>query len=311
LRYYDSKQSLKQNIHFVANRLFDRTVFLHHSAKLDYRYAVVNHLFTVSILIYMFASVNILSGFFYGVFSYISFLQGVGINIGWMGSIVVVLMYAFAYDTSNFFQHMLQHKIPILWEFHKVHHSAEVLTPVTAVRVHPMGQAMAATVGAIVYGSMNGLAYILFTGKVAEYSLLGANFFALLYFTFGLYHLKHTHIWFTYPKVIKEILASPSLHLIHHSNDPIHYDKNFGFVFTFWDRIFSTYYDPREDEQYGLTLGISKSEGRDDYCSVKQLYLTPFIRAWHYHIKPKFGSDYSKSSIESKDTSLSEFSNSD
>ena len=36
---------------------------------------------------------------------------------------------------------------------------------------------------------------------------------------------------------------SPSLHLIHHSNNPKHFDKNFGFVFVFWDKLFGTYLD--------------------------------------------------------------------
>lgn len=286
LRQYDGKVSLSTNLRRIVKRVFDSRVFGHESAKLDYKYAVINHLVTTFVLIYFFVAANVLSSFFYRYFGDIPYLDKINISVGIPGSLFIVAIYTFAYDTSNFFQHRLQHKIPVLWEFHKVHHSAEVLTPVTAVRTHPVSQMIAATVSAIVFGTMNGLFYNLFEGPVANYSLLGANIFTLLYFTIGLYHIRHSHIWFTYPKFVKEVLASPSLHFIHHSNNPRHYDKNFAFVFTFWDRIFGSYYEPDESEQYDLTLGISDSEGRTEYMSVSQLYFTPFKRAWARHVKP-------------------------
>lgn len=285
-RNIDPRQNWSENLKNASSRLFARHIFLHESARLDYRYAIVNHLTTSAILVYLIVAINVMSGAFYGLFNGLALFDGLNVTVGWVGAVLIVLLYAFAYDTTNFFQHILQHKVPILWEFHKVHHSAEVLTPVTAVRLHPVAQLVAATVGAMVYGSLNGLMYNIFAGETAQYSLFGANLFALLFYTVGLYHLKHSHVWFTYPRFIKDVFASPSLHLIHHSNDPRHYDKNLGFVFTFWDRVFGTYYDPKPEDREGLVLGISESEGRDEYCTVKQLYLTPFKRAWKYHLKP-------------------------
>ncbi|MFZ1813424.1 MAG: sterol desaturase family protein [Rhizobiaceae bacterium] len=296
-KFHDRRLGPLANFKALFARLADRDVFLHDSARLDYRFAVVNHLFTVSILAYLFVWVNVASTYFHAFFSHALPVEGAGLTLGWFGSALIVFLYAFAYDTTNFFQHWLQHRIPILWEFHKVHHSAEVLTPVTAVRNHPVGQLLTATIGGIVYGSLNGLSFSLFSGQNAEYAIFGANFFALIYFTVGLYHLKHSHVWFTYPRFVREIIQSPSLHLIHHSNNPVHYDKNFGFVFTFWDRIFGTYYDPHEDEQHGLYLGISESEGQSEYTTVWQLYSTPFRRAWKYHLKPLLARD-SNSSLD-------------
>lgn len=283
---YNARKTLASNLKTALTALFPSRVLLHRSSLLDYRYAVVNHVLTVTIIVYWVGAVGIFSDISFQLFAKLTILQGVGLEMGWLGAVLTVFIYAFAYDTSNFFQHYLQHKSPILWEFHKVHHSAEVLNPVTAVRTHPVSYMLSATITALVFGALNGLAFNLFAGQVAHYGVLAMNLFGLLFFTVGLYHLKHSHIWFTYPAFIKEVFASPSLHFIHHSDNPRHYDKNFGFVFNFWDKVFGSYYDPDDEEQYDLVFGISESEGRGEYRTVRQLYLTPFRRAWVRHIKP-------------------------
>ena len=55
--------------------------------------------------------------------------------------------------------------------------------------------------------------------------------------------LGHSSLKVIYPKPLSLIYMSPALHLIHHSNNPDHYDKNFGIKFTFWDKLFNTYLD--------------------------------------------------------------------
>lgn len=52
-------------------------------------------------------------------------------------SIITVMLFL-SYELGYWFNHWLSHKVPVLWEFHKVHHSAEVLTPLTNFRVHPV-----------------------------------------------------------------------------------------------------------------------------------------------------------------------------
>ena len=133
-KHHRSDLSMRESLHAALRTVFDKHILFHRSSLLDYRYALINHVLTASVVIYLIGAVGVLSEVFFGLFSQLTFLQGVGIEIGWLGFVLVVFMFAFANDTGNFFQHYMQHKIPILWEFHKVHHSAEVLTPVTAVR---------------------------------------------------------------------------------------------------------------------------------------------------------------------------------
>ena len=68
------------------------------------------------------------------------------------------------WDLSRFVVHVAMHRIPQLWAFHQVHHSAEVLTPLTFHRIHPIESFFYSLRGAIVTGSVAGL----FTGFFAR-----------------------------------------------------------------------------------------------------------------------------------------------
>ena len=64
------------------------------------------------------------------------------------GAVTFVLALALA-DFGTFFSHFLMHKVPVLWAFHRVHHSAEVLTGFTVFRNHPMDFLVNAVVSAV------------------------------------------------------------------------------------------------------------------------------------------------------------------
>ena len=56
----------------------------------------------------------------------------------WPAAVVMTLVLFAAYEFGYWLDHYFSHNIPFLWEFHKVHHTAEVLTPITNFRVHPV-----------------------------------------------------------------------------------------------------------------------------------------------------------------------------
>jgi len=64
---------------------------------------------------------------------------------------------------------------------------------------------------------------------------------------------------------------------LHHSVDPRHYDKNFGLLFSFWDRFFGTLCVPKPDEDF--KFGLMERNVRD-YQSLSGLYLMPLKRMW-------------------------------
>jgi sterol desaturase/sphingolipid hydroxylase (fatty acid hydroxylase superfamily) len=70
--------------------------------------------------------------------------------------------------------------------------------------------------------------------------------------------------------------ASPAHHHIHHSCHPDHLDRNFAFIFPFWDVLFGTYHMPETNEDIRFGLSMDYVDDGDDYKSCLGLYLIPF-----------------------------------
>ncbi len=179
---------------------------------------------------------------------------------------------ALGVDFGMFYFHYLGHKIPFLWEFHKVHHSAEVLTPLTVYRAHPVELFFGATFFATITGVAMGLWMYLFGSQMSLLLIQGVNVLTFAFYLAG-YNLRHSHIWLAYPSWLSHILISPAQHQIHHSIDPKHYDKNFAYIFAFWDWLFGTLYVPHQYEK--ISVGLSDGESAL-YNSVSDILLQPF-----------------------------------
>ena len=85
--------------------------------------------------------------------------------------------------------------------------------------------------------------------------------------------LQHTQIpWRFGP--LHWVLVTPRFHLYHHSIDPAHHDRNFGIVFSFWDRLFGTYRAPRVGER--IDCGLDGCDAAERQRSAGLLAL-PFV----------------------------------
>jgi sterol desaturase/sphingolipid hydroxylase (fatty acid hydroxylase superfamily) len=157
----------------------------------------------------------------------------------WMILGLATVLQVLAYDLAYWFAHFCFHKIPALWEFHKVHHSAEVMTTLTELRQHPVEIiAFMNLIGfstGIVFGVMT---YAVGPG-VRPFTLLNGNILTMAFLlTYG--HLRHSHMWIAFTGVAGRILQSPAHHQLHHSANPAHFDKNLGFALALWDWVFGT-----------------------------------------------------------------------
>jgi sterol desaturase/sphingolipid hydroxylase (fatty acid hydroxylase superfamily) len=179
-------------------------------------------------------------------------------------------------DFLSFYTHYLQHKLPILWQFHKVHHSAEVMHPVSNFREHPVDNLVYVLVQGLSYGVVSGIAVRMFGYVPSEPALLGVP---LLIFAFNLlaYNLRHSHIWLRWPGRWAMVFASPAHHHVHHSCHPDHLDKNFAFIFPVWDVIFRTYVLPMDnrDVKFGLA-----GENAGELTTCARLYFVPVRDAY-------------------------------
>jgi sterol desaturase/sphingolipid hydroxylase (fatty acid hydroxylase superfamily) len=194
--------------------------------------------------------------------------------------IVITVMLFLAYELGYWFNHWLSHKVPLLWEFHKVHHSAQVLTPLTNFRVHPVYTWMFANILAFTAAVANGLGNYMFGETAYQYALSDTNIILVL-FIHAYVHLQHSHIWISFRGVMGRILISPAHHQVHHSDNPKHFDKNFGSCLALWDWMFGTLYVPRKERE-PLTFGFAD---RPDAHTVKGELVNPLIDA-AAHLKP-------------------------
>lgn len=257
---------------------FPRKVYAHPSARLDFKYFTVNTIvygaFIAPLLVTSsataFGTVSLLITFF-GMPAAPLLPGGIWADVGVTVAAVVVA------DIAFFVSHYLQHRIRFLWEFHKVHHAAEVLHPLTLYRRHPVDAALDFTLMGAGAGAVLGLSAYLFDESVEGVTILGTNAILFLFHFAGV-HLRHSHIRLSYGPALDRIFICPTLHQIHHGSSPQHVDKNFGGIFSVWDWLAGTLYIPRDDEE--LILGLPGGE-HGDYNSVVSLYLLPFAKNAH------------------------------
>ena len=152
-------------------------------------------------------------------------------------------------DLAIWAQHLVTHKVPLFWRFHRVHHADRDLDVTTALRFHP--------VEIVVSGGV----------KVMVVYLLGAPAAAVLVFEVLLNAtamFTHANLrlpgWLDRP--LRWVLVTPDMHRIHHSVRRQEHDSNYGFALSLWDRIFHTYVKEPQDGQAGMTVGLEWQDER-------------------------------------------------
>ena len=264
----------------IARALFPRRIMRHASNQADIFYLFFNVfmfsvLFGWAVLSYQFISNGIIAG--------LIALAGPVAPSTWPPYVtrsIITAMLFLAYELGYWFNHWLSHKVPVLWEFHKVHHTAEVLTPLTNFRVHPIYGWIFANVLAVSAAVANGIGNYMFGETAYQYAINDTNIILVL-FIHAYVHLQHSHMWISFRGVLGRIFVSPAHHQVHHSNNPKHFDKNFGSCLALWDWIFGTLYVPAKERE-PLVFGFP---GNANAHTVKGELVEPFVNAAG-HLKP-------------------------
>jgi len=218
--------------------VFHKKVWWSSSARVDYIFLVFNGVFKViAIGPWLILGVYVsfyTKEFLLSLFGYPNFtLSSKWIVLGYTGTLFVIK------DLSTYIVHLMMHKIPILWRFHKVHHSAEVLNPITQYRIHPVELLINNLKGIMIFGLVTGIFDFLSNGAMQLWMILGVNGLGFLFMLLGA-NLRHSHVKLKYPEWLELWLISPVQHQIHHSDRKEHFDRNLGSVLAIWDRLFGT-----------------------------------------------------------------------
>ena len=175
-------------------------------------------------------------------------------SIEWLNSHRIGILYFFEiplwlklllgvilFDFVTYWFHRMAHISPLVWRFHRIHHSDTSMDASTNFRAHP-------------------IELILWFGTS---NILAAGIFGLDLLSLGLYFLVATPFFFLehanigFPqwldKTVGLVFTTPNLHKIHHEQDQYYTDSNYADIFIIWDRLFGTFkYKTVEEIKFGL-----------------------------------------------------------
>ncbi len=147
-------------------------------------------------------------------------------GIGELPWLLKYAIWVLAVDLTSWFHHWVKHKVPWFWQLHAVHHSQKEMNLFTDLRYHAFEYLISRTL------------------VTFPLLMLQTNLEEILYF--NLIHEWYTHMYHARIRSnfgwLRYIFVTPQSHRIHHSYETAHMDKNFGVIFSFWDRLFGTQY---------------------------------------------------------------------
>lgn len=185
----------------------------------------------------------------------VGILQPVAHSIGWHVALGIV-----ALDFWTYWWHWLNHRIPFLWRFHRVHHSDPFMDVTTANRFH---------LGEIFLSSLIRIGLIpLFGIRLWELAIYEILLFAVVQF-------HHANIALPVPwdGFLRWIIPTPAMHKVHHSRLTAETNSNYSSLFSIWDRLFKTFQSRLDLE--GIRFGLADFDAQQDQ-TLKGLLRTPF-----------------------------------
>jgi sterol desaturase/sphingolipid hydroxylase (fatty acid hydroxylase superfamily) len=252
--------------------LFPRAMFIHPSTWVDCKLILANNFVTPAINISWRLGTPLFIGLLLG--GMVSVFGPAPHNLEWSATTIILytILWGLADDFGYYVFHLLSHRVPWMWAFHRVHHSAQTLQVFANVRVHPVEIVMTGPFKAAASALVMAPALYFGTGEAPFATILGINLMSAFYGLVGA-QLHHSHIWISWGRVLEHVFISPAQHQIHHSIAPRHWNRNMGGNFAMWDWMFGTLYVPREREE--LAFGLGDAVGQP-HPTLLAAYLEPF-----------------------------------
>ena len=163
----------------------------------------------------------------------------------WIEVILVVLILDFAI----WLQHLVTHKVPVLWRLHRVHHADVDMDVTTAIRFHPVEIALSMLLKI-------GLVYLLGPAAIA------VVIFEILLNGTAMFNHSNLRLPLWLDAGLRRVLVTPDMHRVHHSVHRSEHDSNYGFSLSIWDRLFGTYIAQPAKGHDDMTVGLEWQDDR-------------------------------------------------
>ena len=276
-------------------RLFSAKIWWSRSARADYRIAILNQAVMMGVAPRLVSTLALATLVFEGLHVWFDGRPLLWPDApGWaVAAAFTVVLFLFD-DATRYLLHRWLHAWPVLWCFHRVHHTAETLTPFTVYRTHPVEGVLFALRATLVQaGSVAG--FVFFFGDRAELvTVLGASAFVFAFNVAGS-NLRHSHVRISYGAILEHLLISPAQHQIHHSVEARHADRNFGAALAVWDWIGGSLC--LAERGRALRFGLPGAGAESHHLG--NVYLGPFRDALAMLYKTLFGRRATMSTLNS------------
>ena len=161
---------------------------------------------------------------------------------------------------SAWLPHYIEHHVVWMWKFHVIHHTDQHVDTTTANRHHP------------------GESVIRYVFTILAALLIGAPIWLImLYQSMSVVLSQFNHANVVLPKWLEKplllVFVTPAMHRIHHHYRMPYSDTNYGNIFSFWDRIFSTYASVDNSK---LKYGLDTYPDQKDHSDIWQMMKIPF-----------------------------------
>lgn len=178
----------------------------------------------------------------------------------WLEVLVAVLLL----DLAIYLQHMLMHRVPLLWRLHRVHHADLDIDMTTGSRFHTLE---------IIVSMLIKWVVIFLLGP----ALLAVLIFETLLNGMAVFNHANVRLPATIDRLLRLLLITPDVHRVHHSILRHETNSNYGFNLSIWDRAFGTYIDQPEKGHSAMTIGIPEFRDPEQVDRLPGMLTLPFV----------------------------------
>jgi len=169
-------------------------------------------------------------------------------RLDWPPAVEIVLAILIL-DLAIWAQHLITHKVPLLWRLHRVHHADVDMDVTTAIRFHPVEIALS-------MGLKIGLVYLLGPAAIA------VILFEILLNGMAMFNHANINLPPRVDAVLRRFVVTPDMHRVHHSVHRDEHDTNYGFSLSVWDRLFGTYRAQPRGGHQDMETGLAWRDDR-------------------------------------------------
>jgi sterol desaturase/sphingolipid hydroxylase (fatty acid hydroxylase superfamily) len=166
-------------------------------------------------------------------------------------------------DLAIYLQHLVFHAVPLLWRLHRVHHADLDFDVTTGTRFHPIEILLSMGIKFLI---------IITLGP----PVIAVLIFETLLNVTAMFNHSNIAMPSQVDRILRGLLVTPDMHRVHHSVERAETNSNFGFCFSFWDRLLGTYRPAPALGHAAMIIGIAEFRNPDDVINLKGMLILPF-----------------------------------